>query len=109
MAVFDSMRLCVKLHVLFAASFCVVVVGKPGGAPADALTECVSTALVALTGCASASGLPGYNENPGGTGSGEATVAVGVAGSDRAIQEGAPLKRHEGCGTAPCSATITEH
>ena len=42
-----------------------------------------------------------------GTGSGEATVAVGVAGSDRAIREWVPLKRHEGCGTAPCSATIT--
>ena len=43
----DSMRLCEKLPVLFAASSCVVVVGRPGGDPADAVTDCVSTALVA--------------------------------------------------------------
>ena len=46
-AVCDSTRLCVKLPVIFAASSCVVVVVRPGGVPADALTECVSTALVA--------------------------------------------------------------
>ena len=43
----DSMRLCEKLPVLFAALSCVVVVGRPGGGPASAITDCVSTALVA--------------------------------------------------------------
>ena len=66
----------------------VVFGGKPGGVPADALTECAPTAPVALTACASASNLSAYavvSVVAVGTGCGEATVAVGVAGSDRTI------------------------
>ena len=65
-----------------------LVVGRPGGVPANALTDCVPTAPVALTACASASNLSAYavvSVGPVGTGSGEATVAVGVAGSDREL------------------------